>query len=67
MILDHSKVFFHKNFRNNTLYVNKSVKSVFLIREPQIPKLRQKVTSKHQNNVILVKTSLRSEICEISI
>ena len=59
--------FIHKNFGNNILYVNKSVKSVFLIRESQIPKLRQKVTSKHQNNVILVKTSLRSEICEIGI
>ena len=47
---NHYKIF-PQNHRNNILYVNKSVKSVFRVRDPQIPKLRQKVTSQHQIDV----------------
>ena len=44
-----------KNFRKDILYDIKSFGSVFLMREPRVLMLRQKVTSKHQNNVVLAK------------
>ena len=66
-IIQEIEKFLLTNFINDILYVNKSIKSFFRMRKPQIPMLRPKVTSKHQNNVILVKMSLKSEICEIGI
>ena len=61
-IIQEIEKFLLTNFINDILYDIKSSKSVFFTGVPRIPTLRRndvktpKLTSKHQNNVVLAKS-----------
>ena len=49
-----------KNIRDENSYESKSFYSVSSVRKPLIPTLRQKMTSKHQRNVVMWKNDVNS-------